>query len=219
MRPPTAIEYFLQTYLPMDWSVLPDIKNPLIETLQMAFVGSFIGSALALPAAILASSNIVKSNYVLVPVRLVLSFLRTLPIIIYASLFVLVVGLGALPGILAIIVFTFSIVAKMLFERIETVDMGAYEAIQSTGATKLQSFTTAIMPQILPSFYSMSLYAFEINVRYAAILGYVGAGGIGDYLNKTFEANKQGVLTVLLFIWIVVVLIELTSKQLRRRFS
>ncbi len=223
MRPLTAIEYFMQTYFPVDWSVIPELTNPLIETIQMAFVGSLIGSALALPAAVLASSNIVKSNYVLVPVRLFLSFLRTLPIIIYASLFVFIVGFGAFPGIMAIIVFTFSIVAKMLFERIETVDMGPYEAIESTGATKVQAFTTAIMPQILPSFYSMSLYAFEINVRYAAILGYVGAGGIGDYLNKTMDANiaqeTHGVLVVLLFIWIVVIIIEMTSKFLRRRFA
>ena len=107
----------------------------------------------------------------------------------------------------------------MLFERIETVDMGPYEAIQSTGATKLQSFMAAIMPQILPSFYSMSLYTFEINVRYAAILGYVGAGGIGKYMNDNFETNKYSVVPILLFIWIVVVVIEMTSKSLRRRFS
>jgi len=218
-QPPTAIQYFILYYLPPDWSVVSDIANPLIETVQMAFLGSLIGSILALPAAILASSNIVKSQYILVPVRLFLSFLRTLPIIIYASLFVLMVGFGALPGVMAIIVFTFSIVAKMLFERIETVDMGPYEAIQSTGATKLQSFMAAIMPQILPNFYSMSLYTFEINVRYAAILGYVGAGGIGEYLNQTFEVNKAGVLPILLFIWIIVVIIETTSRFLRRRFS
>lgn len=218
-QPPTAVEYFILYYLPPDWSVVSDIAKPLIETIQMAFLGSLIGSILALPVAILASSNIVKSRYILVPVRLFLSFLRTLPIIIYASLFVLMVGFGALPGVMAIIVFTFSIVAKMLFERIETVDMGPYEAIQSTGATKIQSFMVSIMPQILPSFYSMSLYTFEINVRYAAILGYVGAGGIGEYLNETFEINKAGVLPILLFIWIIVVIIETTSRFLRRRFS
>ena len=109
----------------------------------------------------------------------------------------------------------------MLFEKIETIDLGAFEAIQSTGASKGKSIVTAVLPQIMPSFYSMSLYAFEINVRYAAVLGYVGAGGIGLILKSNMAdldlTNR--VFTMLFFVWIVVISIETVSRFLRRRLA
>jgi phosphonate transport system permease protein len=163
-RPLTAWSYLTTYYFPIDYGYWTEVISPLLETIQMSFLGSFIGSALALPAAFFASSNINKNKFLLVFTRSILSVFRTLPIIIYAALFVLVLGKGAFPGTLAITVFTFSIVAKMLFEKIETIDMNSYEAIQSTGANKVKSFVVAILPQILPSYYSMSLYAFEINI-------------------------------------------------------
>ena len=220
-RPLTAWSYLTTYYFPIDYGYWTEVISPLIETIQMSFLGSFVGSALALPAAFFASSNINKNKYLLVITRTILSIFRTLPIIIYAALFVLVLGKGVFPGTLAITVFTFSIVAKMLFEKIETIDLSSYEAIQSTGASKVKSFTVAILPQILPSYYSMSLYAFEINIRYAAVLGYVGAGGIGLLL-KSNMANlvlNSRVFTMLFFIWLVVIFIETLSRSLRRRLA
>jgi phosphonate transport system permease protein len=109
----------------------------------------------------------------------------------------------------------------MLFEKIETIDLSSYEAIQSTGASKVRSFIVAILPQILPSYYSMSLYAFEINIRYAAVLGYVGAGGIGLLLKNNMAdlyLNNR-VFTMLFFIWLIVIMIETFSRFLRRRLA
>lgn len=224
--PPLNVVTLLDTYFfPIYWDYWPEVIDPLIETIQMAFLGSFIGSLLALPAAFFASSNITKSKLILVVTRTILSVLRTIPIIIYAGLFVLAFRKGAFPGMLAVSIFTFSIVAKMLFEKIETIDLGAYEAIQSTGASKAKSFVTAVLPQILPSYYSMSLYAFEINIRYAAVLGYVGAGGIGIILKSNMEAldidtfETNSVFVILIFIWFIVVLIETLSRLLRRRLA
>ena len=94
------------------------------------------------------------------------------------------IGFGVLAGTVAIMIFTFAIMSKMLYERIETIDMGAYLAIEATGATKTRAFFTAVIPQIMGTYLSLSLYSFEINIRYAAILGYVGAGGIGVILNN-----------------------------------
>ncbi|MBE6049104.1 MAG: ABC transporter permease subunit [Clostridium sp.] len=122
--------------------------------------------------------------------------------------------------ILAISIFTFGIVAKMIYEKIETIDMGAFEAMEAAGATKLQAFCSAIMPQILPTYLSTCLYSFEINVRYATILGYVGAGGISLILNEKIgwrEYDKIGMILVMLFI--TVVLIEYTSKYIREKLS
>ena len=211
----------VKRYFPPDWSFWPEIIDPLLETIQMSFLGSFLGAVFALPAAFFASSNINKNKILLTASRLILSLFRTLPIIIYASLFTLVFGLGAVAGTIAITLFTFSIVSKMLYEKIETVDLGAFEAIQSTGASKGKSFITAVLPQILPSYYSMSLYSFEINIRYAAILGYVGAGGIGfdlDNVMKNIRLNDR-VVVILFFILIVVVLIESLSRFLRGRLG
>jgi len=220
-KPLTAWSYLTTYYFPIDYGYWPEVITPLLETIQMSFLGSFIGSALALPAAFFASSNINKNKFLLVVTRSILSVFRTLPIIIYAALFVLVLGKGAFPGTLAITVFTFSIVAKMLFEKIETIDLNSYEAIQSTGASKVKSFVVAILPQILPSYYSMSLYAFEINIRYAAVLGYVGAGGIGLLLKNNMAdlGLNNRVFTMLFFIWLIVILIETLSRTLRRRLA
>lgn len=220
-KPLTAWSYLTTYYFPIDYGYWTEVIKPLLETIQMSFLGSFIGSALALPAAFFASSNINKNKFLLVLTRSILSVFRTLPIIIYAALFVLVLGKGAFPGTLAITVFTFSIVAKMLFEKIETIDLNSYEAIQSTGANKVKSFVVAILPQILPSYYSMSLYAFEINIRYAAVLGYVGAGGIGLLLKNNMAdlSLNNKVFTMLFFIWLIVISIETLSRTLRRRLA
>ncbi|MBN2540615.1 MAG: phosphonate ABC transporter, permease protein PhnE [Bacilli bacterium] len=209
----------IQRFFPVDWAYWTYVVDPILETIQMSFLGSLIGSVLALPAAYLASQNLTKSKAVVNITRFILSVFRTLPILIYAFFFKMIFYLGPLPGTIAIALFTFSIVAKMLYERIEVLDLGAYHAIQSTGASKQKAFLTALMPPILPIFYSISLYAFEINIRYAAILGYVGAGGIGFDLDKSMKNLTQNdrILVILIFIFATVVIIENTSRFLRRR--
>ncbi len=211
----------VKRFFPVDWSYWPYVLDPIFETIQMSFLGSLIGSLLALPAAYFASQNLTKNRYVVGAVRVMLSIFRTLPILIYASFFKLIFFLGALPGTIAIALFTFSIVSKMLYERIETLDLGAYHAIQSTGASKIKAFIVALMPAIYPIFYSLSLYAFEINIRYAAILGYVGAGGIGFDLDNAMKNLPQNnrTIVILLFIFVTVVIIENTSRYLRRRLG
>lgn len=211
----------VKRFFPVNWSYWPYVIDPMLETIQMSFLGTFIGSILALPAAYFASQNLTKNKWVVNGVRTTLAVLRTLPILIYAVFFKLIFFLGALPGTIAIAVFTFSIVAKMLYERIETLDMKAYEAIESTGATKFKSFLSALMPEVKPIFYSLSLYAFEINIRYAAILGYVGAGGIGFILDNAMKNLPQNdrTIVILIFIFVTVVIIENTSRLLRRRLA
>ena len=109
----------------------------------------------------------------------------------------------------------------MLYERIETLDLGAYEAIESTGASKIRAFMVALMPSIAPIFYSISLYAFEINIRYAAILGYVGAGGIGFILDDSMKnpGKNDQTIVIVIFIFFTVIVIESISRALRRRLS
>ena len=203
-----------------DMSYLDKVWSPLFDTIKMSVIGSVLGSTLALPFAVLASTNINKSRGVVAVLRVVLNIVRTLPTLVIASIFALIFGLGTFAGTVAITVFTFGIVAKMLYESIETIDMGPFEAMESLGANKVRAFWSACFPQILPTYLSQCLYSFEINVRAAAILGYVGAGGLGILINERIGwRDYESLGTVLLTLFVVVLIIENLSQYLRSKLS
>ena len=203
-----------------DFSYFEKVVNPLMDTIKMSILGSFIGATLALPISVLASTNIDKSKGVVWFLRILLMVVRTLPTLVIAKFAALIFGLGTFAGTVAIIVFTFGVISKMMYESIETIDMGAFEAVESFGGTKFQSFWAACMPQILPTYLSYCLYALEMNIRAAAILGYVGAGGIGLLMDERIGwRDYNGLGMVLLALFVVVVLIERLSQYLRRRLS
>ena len=202
---------------PPNWEYSSSIWSPLIDTIKMSLLGSLLGSILVIPFAIIASSNIVKNKFVS---RLFLSVVRTLPTLVTALIATYIFGLGTLAGTFAIATYTFAYCGKQLYEQIETVDMGAFEAAEALGATKGKAFSSAIIPQILPGYLASSLYCFEGNVRYASILGYVGAGGIGIILNENLgwrEYSNVGMILVILFL--TVVIIESVSYYLRTKLA
>lgn len=199
---------------------LSSIWGPLLDTIKMSLLGSFIGGVLAIPFAILASSNLVKNKVVLGVVRIFLSIVRTIPTLVAALIATYIWGLGTMAGTVAIAVFTFAYVGKQLYELIETVDMGAYEAMEAMGAGRAQAFLAAIQPQVLPAYLSVCLFCFEGNVRYAAILGYVGAGGLGLILNEKIgwrEYDSVGMILVVLFGTVLV--IEALSHYIRKKLT
>ena len=210
----------LEQMIPPDWSYVGAIIKPLMDTIKMSLLGSFTGSLLAIPFAVLSAQNMNDSKIVLMITRFVLSILRTIPTLIIALIATYIFDIGTLAGTIAIGIFSFAIVAKMLYEQIETVDMSSYEAMESIGASKTQAFITSVIPQITPSYLSICLYTFEINVRYAAILGYVGAGGIGLLLDEKLgwrEYDKVGMVIIMLFI--TVIIIESLSRYFRERLT
>ena len=204
-----------------DWTFFPKVVSPLIDTIKMSILGTVIGCLLALPVAILSSSNINHNLPIVSVCRFILALIRTLPTLIIALVCALIFSLGTFSGTVAIAIFTFGIVAKMLFESIETIDMGPFEAMEALGANKFQAFWSACVPQILPVYLSHSLYCFEMNnVRASAILGYVGAGGLGITINERIgwrDYNSLGM--VLLSLFVVVVAIDFFSEYLRRKLS
>ena len=203
-----------------NFNYFPKVISPLIETIQMSIVGTIVGSLIGLPLAILASSNINKNKPILLVCRFILSVLRSIPTLIYAYIFALIFSLGPLAGTVAIAVFTIGIVAKMLYESIETIDMGPYEAMQSFGASTLQSFWAACMPQILPTYLADCLYCFEINVRASSILGYVGAGGLGILIRERTGLRAYSDLgMILITLFVVVWLIDMINDYLRSKLS
>ena len=208
----------MKKILQPDWTFFPKVVSPLIDTIKMSILGTVIGCALALPIAILSSSNINHSVVIVSICRFILALIRTLPTLIIALVCALIFSLGTFSGTVAIAIFTFGIVAKMLFESIETIDMGPFEAMEALGANKFQAFWSACVPQILPVYLSHSLYCFEMNVRASAILGYVGAGGLGLTINERIgwrDYNSLGM--VLLSLFVVVVAIDFFSEYLRKK--
>lgn len=202
------------------WSFFPKVITPLVDTIKMSILGTVIGCVAALPIAVLSSSNIDHNKVIVSILRVVLGLIRTLPTLVIALVCALIFSLGTFAGTVSIAIFTFGIVAKMLYESIETIDMGPFEAMEALGADKFRAFWSACVPQILPVYLSHCLYCFEMNVRASAILGYVGAGGLGITISERIGwRDYNGLGMVLLSLLVVVVCIEFLSEFLRKKLS
>ncbi|HSV56985.1 MAG TPA: phosphonate ABC transporter, permease protein PhnE [Magnetospirillaceae bacterium] len=205
-------------FLQPDWAYAPRIMDPLLETVRMSVVGTFLGAVLAFPTAVFAANNFIRNPWIAQPLRVVLNITRSIPAMVMASVFVAVFGIGAFSGVAALVIFTLGLISKLTFESIEAIDYGQVEALLAVGADKPNVLRWAIVPQILPQFLSYTLYGFEINVRAAAVLGYVGAGGIGQIFEQNLawrNFDRVGVIIIISFI--VVLAIDLTSSALRKR--
>ena len=212
--------YILERIFHPKFEYFPKVVEPLLDTIKMSILGSVLGATLALPFSVVASTNINKNNWIVSICRFLLNIIRTLPTLVIAKFAALIFGLGTFAGTVAITVFTFGVVSKMMYEAIETIDMGAFEAMESAGGNKFQSFWTACFPQILPTYLSYCLYSLEMNIRAAAILGYVGAGGLGLLINERIGwRDYEGLGMVLLALFVVVFIIENTSQYLRKKLS
>lgn len=199
-----------------DWSYVSYVFEPMLETIKMAIIGTLIGSILAFPYALLVARNIVTNKFVVGLFRFILNIVRTIPDLMLAALFVAVVGIGPVAGIITLAIFTFGMVGKLFYEAVETIDPGPLEAVRAAGAGKLEIIRFAVMPQIANYFVSYVLYAFEINVRASTILGYLGAGGIGVYLQQAlsmFRYDRVGLMVLVIFV--VVLLIDYVSGKTR----
>lgn len=187
----------------------------MLETIQMAFIGTMTGVVIALPLSLLAARNL-NSRRVYAPVRALLAAIRTFPSILWAILFVIMVGLGPFAGVLAIILYTVGFVAKLQYETIETVDPDPMDSATSIGVSRLQLIRYVIIPESAPHLLGQILYMFDYNVRQTSILGIVGAGGIGFYIInyiKFFEYGKAAVF--MLVVLAVVLAIDLASVRIR----
>ncbi|WP_242210433.1 phosphonate ABC transporter, permease protein PhnE [Paenibacillus polymyxa] len=175
----------LEEMFPPDWSYLPIIWKPMLETIQIAIVGTTLGAILAIPVALLCAYNVMPRKLISLPMRTILNLVRTIPDLLFASIFVAVFGIGPFAGMLALLFFSFGIIAKLTFEAIEAIDPGPLEAMTAVGASRIQVIAFGVVPQALPYFVSYLLYTFEVNVRAASVLGLVGAGGIGLLLDRS----------------------------------
>ena len=170
---------FLSRLIHPDFSYLPKLVMPLVKTLEMSLLGTFIGVVLAVPASFLATPVVTGNKIIATIFRFVLGIIRTIPTLLLAALLVSIFGIGEATGVLTIAIFTFGMVSQLMFQAIETIDFAPIEAQLAVGASRLQIAVWAIAPQVFSQFAGYSFYAFEVNVRASTVLGYVGAGGIG----------------------------------------
>lgn len=194
------------------WSV------QLGQTLLIAYVGTVTGAALGLAGGVLASRNVTPSRALRFVAVRVLEFARTVPDLVFALVFVVAFGLGPLAGVLAITLHTAGTLGKLFAEVIENIDMKPVEGVQATGGAWLSQIRFGVLPQVLSNFASYGLLRFEVNVRGAAVIGFVGAGGIGQELIVAIRRfYYSDVSAMLLMLLVCVMAIDLASERLRSR--
>ena len=206
-------------FIGIDFSLIPNLLEPAIETFMISFLGTLLGVIICIPATWFGALNITPFKPITYPLgRFLMTISRSIHEIVWALFFVAVFGLGALPGIFAIAVRSVGFIAKMSAEAIENIQLGALEAIQSTDANRFQVLLFAIIPQVLPQVIGVILFEWEINIRRSAILGLVGAGGLGlVFFRQMNTFNYHGVTTVIIAILGIIIIGEIVSHFTRKR--
>lgn len=208
----------LRRFLTPDLSILPLLLVPALETMMIATLGTLVGCVLALPVAWFGARNVTPSLYIFYPVgRFMMVLSRSVHEIIWAILFVGAVGLGALPGILAVAMRSIGFISKITAEAIENIDPKPVEAIRAVGGNQFQVMYYGIIPQILPVVLGTVIFEWDINIRRAAVMGLVGAGGLGlVFFRQMAMFNYGGVTMVLLAILVLIVIGEIVSHFARK---
>ena len=210
---------FLGRMFPPDTTVMEEIRKGSAETLRIAILGTLGAVAFSVPLGLLASETMAPPAFYR-PVRTLLAFIRAIPLILVAMLMVGAVGLGPLPGIIAVAFHATGMLAKFYAEAIDGVSRAPLAALESAGAGPLARLRYAIWPQMAPVVARDTIFRFELNLRESLILGIVGAGGIGFYIQtyvRSFQYDKAASVT--LAVIVMVVAIEGLNVWLRRRFS
>lgn len=228
---------YVKKLFPPDFSpvVLQEAFKGTIETFAISFMGTLMAVVIALSIVFFASRNLIYSGllYEMEPkegwkrtarmlpyltAKSLLNILRTIPEMVWALIFVFLVGLGPFPGVLALGVHTGGVLGKLFGEVLEDVDNQPIESLQATGANRLQILFYGIVPQVLPQFISYTLYRWEVNIRVAAVLGLVGAGGLGQRIHIAISLFLENqLLTLIIAIYILVTIVDYLSAYLRRK--
>jgi phosphonate transport system permease protein len=198
-------------------SYLPELMLPLWDTLNMATLGTLLGVILAVPVAFLAARNTSPSVLILRPAALfIIVASRSINSLIWALLLVAILGPGLLAGIIAIGLRSIGFIGKLLYEAIEETDIRQIEAVTATGASPAQVLNYAIVPQILPAFWGITVFRWDINIRESAILGLVGAGGLGLKLQSSLNVLAWPQVTMILVVILATVVVsEWVSARVR----
>tara|TARA_B110000196_G_C21145766_1_gene666529 strand:+ start:2218 stop:3048 length:831 start_codon:yes stop_codon:yes gene_type:complete len=218
-----SLKYFadiLSRMLPPDFSNFKELVYAMIETIEIAILGTFIAIFLSIPIALLSARNIAPNIIVFFIARTITVFFRAIPEFIIAMILVIAIGFGAMPGVLALGIHTMGFLAKFYAEDIEHINKGPVEALKSSGASKRQIISFAVIPQIIPSFVANNLYILDRNIRMATMLGIVGAGGIGYELQSSFRMFEYPkVSAIIIIIFVTIFIIDNLSSFIRSKIK
>ena len=226
---PRIHEYVVKTLPVLTWTNLghdlgewfyglPKWLKLLWETILIAYLATLLGSLGALALCFDASQNLARSRWSYWAARRILEIFRTIPDLVYALVFVFAFGIGPLAGILAIAVHSMGGNGKLFAEAVENIDMKPVDGLRAAGANWLQTLRYAVLPQVLPNFTSFTLWRFEINVRTASVIGFVGAGGIGqEFYTAIRMLYYEDISALILILVATVVLIDMGCERLRHR--
>ncbi len=231
------IAIYVRKLFPPDLSAaaVRDAGAGAVETFAISLIGSLLSVCIALPTALLATRTLLYRGILFegrplgpgaatlrvalyVFAKALLNLLRTIPEIVWALIFVFMVGLGPFPGVLALGFHTGGVLGKLFGEALEDVDPAPLEALQATGASRFTILVYGVLPQVLPQFVSYALYRWEVNIRAAAMMGFVGAGGLGQRIYVAISLfHEHQLLTLILAIYVIVTLVDALSAYLRAR--
>ena len=210
-------------YYPPDLEYIIDkgFLGAIVETIQMAYLGALFGLLMAIILGWFAAYNVSPSRRYIYPLaRLLAMGCRSVHEMIWAILFVTILGFGMLPGVLALTMFSIGFAGKLFAEEIESVDMGEVEAIRAMGGTHLQVFVFGVFPQVRVAFTGIAIYTWDVAFRAATVVGFVGAGGMGWYLKRNImQIETERTAAILLSIIVLVVISEFVSARARSRVS
>ncbi len=205
---------------PPDWDFVDQLVGPLVETIHIATLGTAATVVLSFPVAFLAARNTTFNRLTWFIGRFILVASRSINTVIWGLLFVAIFGPGPMAGVWAIAFRSIGFMGKLVAEAIEEIDVGAVEAIEATGASRLQVLWFGILPQVLPVIYGTTVYRWDINIRESTVLGFVGAGGIGILLYSSINQFLwREVAVMLIAVLAVVVVSEFVSATVRQRIT
>jgi phosphonate transport system permease protein len=206
--------------IPPYWAFFGHIAGPLIETIHIATLGTAVTVLLALPVAIIAARNTTPNAFTWFIGRFILVASRSVNTVVWGLIFVAIFGPGPMAGIWSIAARSIGFVGKLVAEAIEEIDQGTVEAIEATGASRLQVLLIGVIPQVLPVIFGTIVYRWDINIRESTVLGFVGAGGIGIVLYSSINQFAWHEVSVMLIaIFCVVLVSEFVSAMVRKRIT
>ena len=214
-----AADLFERMY-PPDWDHIENILDPMIETIHIATIGTMVTYVIALPVAFLAARNTTYNAATWFIGRFILVASRSINTVVWALIFVAIFGPGPVAGIWAIAMRSIGFLGKLVAEAIEEVDQGTVEAIEATGASRLQVLLLGVLPQVMPVIVGTTIYRWDINIRESTVLGFVGAGGIGIQLYSSINLFQWDEVAVMLIAILgVVVVSEFISAAVRAKIT
>lgn len=217
---PAQVGDLLQRMLPPQWSFTGALVRPLVQTINIATVGTAAAIVVSLPIAFFAALNTTPARVAYVLARVIIVVSRSVDTLIWALVFIIVVGPGSLAGVLAVGMRSIGFLAKLFAEAIEEIDRGQVEAVTATGAGRVSTLLYGIVPQVKPVFLGVSIYRWDINIRESTVLGLVGAGGIGFTLNEAILGLEWARVGLIIVVILAVVLVaEAVSALARARIT